>query len=411
MLKSLKIVYLSSPLHDREAIWTCRKEQWKTLQRRYFCTLTPIQEYDGVMGKEEAVIFFIATGGSESLFLSYREKMSGPKVFLSDGFHNSLAAALEIASRIALDKQACIHIHGFEALTSEKIEMIYRLQQGWNNLQKKRIAIFGGISPWLIASQVATDTVTKRWGVTFCQLPISELEQRLLHAAPKFMAQAAAQAQNLLSQASACIEPELAEVERAVLFYLILAEMCKERQIDALTIKCFDLLSHAHVTACLALSMLNDNGIVAGCEGDIPALWSMLIVNALTGQPSFMVNPVDLHSDPCIIDLAHCTLPTTLCHSYALRNHFESGISVAIQGDFSPGRYTLFKCGGPLLDQYTVTEGELEAAPYLSNRCRTQLRLRTDRPVREVLEARLGNHVVVVPGSHQSILDSFFLFG
>lgn len=47
-------------------------------------------------------------------------------------------------------------------------------------------------------------------------------------------------------------------------------------------------------TGCLALSALLDEGIVAGCEGDLPAALTMSWMQAVTGQASFMANPQDL---------------------------------------------------------------------------------------------------------------------
>ncbi len=62
--------------------------------------------------------------------------------------------------------------------------------------------------------------------------------------------------------------------------------------LKGLTIRCFDLLSTVHNTGCIALSLLNDEGIISSCEGgDVPALISMLILNALSDEPVFMANP------------------------------------------------------------------------------------------------------------------------
>lgn len=41
----------------------------------------------------------------------------------------------------------------------------------------------------------------------------------------------------------------------------------------------------------LAVSLLNDEGIPAGNEGDLQAVMTLLMVHELTGQPGFIANP------------------------------------------------------------------------------------------------------------------------
>ena len=50
-------------------------------------------------------------------------------------------------------------------------------------------------------------------------------------------------------------------------------------------------------------------GIPAACEGDQKSLISMVILNALTGESGFMVNPSCMNSEKKEIIFAHCTLP------------------------------------------------------------------------------------------------------
>ena len=49
-----------------------------------------------------------------------------------------------------------------------------------------------------------------------------------------------------------------------------------ERHLDACVVRCFDLVTDLRTTGCLALSWLLDQGVVAGCEGDIPATLTMV---------------------------------------------------------------------------------------------------------------------------------------
>ena len=58
---------------------------------------------------------------------------------------------------------------------------------------------------------------------------------------------------------------------------------CGRNASTRVTVRCFDLIGALEATACLALSSLNDEGVVAGCEGDVPSALAMLWVRRLLG--------------------------------------------------------------------------------------------------------------------------------
>ena len=82
-------------------------------------------------------------------------------------------------------------------------------------------------------------------------------------------------------------------------------------------------------TGCLALSLLNDEGIPAGCEGDLQSIMTLLMVKELIGKPGFMANPsfVDLARNEVL--LAHCSIPTKMAEEFIIRNHFETESGIA----------------------------------------------------------------------------------
>ena len=187
------------------------------------------------------------------------------------------------------------------------------------------------------------------------------------------------------------------DLSDAAIMYLALASICKEEHLDAVTVKCFDLLSSCKTTACLALALLNDNGIIAGCEGDIPSICTMLAVYKALGRPSFMANPASIDSDNLSIDFAHCTIPTAMVESCTLPSHFESGIGIGINGEVPLGNYTLCKLSGKTLERSLICNGRLVKGEYLSNRCRTQVRFIFESKAEfdAFCKARVGNHIIL----------------
>jgi L-fucose isomerase-like protein len=190
-----------------------------------------------------------------------------------------------------------------------------------------------------------------------------------------------------------------------------LRALVERHRLGACALRCFDLLATHHTTGCLALSQLLDDGVVAGCEGDIAATVSMMWLAALTGELPFMANPQDVSVALRTIWLAHCTIARGLASRYRLRSHFESSIGVGIEAELAAKTATLARVGGAALDEVTVVEGDVRDAASSPLRCRTQLALRlgagAEGWLERLLTAPLGNHLVLVPGRHAELVREY----
>ena len=197
---------------------------------------------------------------------------------------------------------------------------------------------------------------------------------------------------------------EITDSER---IYEALRTIIDRHQLQGFTLRCFDLLTTVKNTGCMALARLNADGYVAGCEGDVPAMLSMMIVRSLSGVSGFQANPASINPETGQIIFAHCTIPLDMVERYELDTHFESGIGVGIRGYMKEGPVTIFKVSGDL-SRYFIAEGTLlrnEAKPDL---CRTQQvieladkRLTTDY----FLTNPIGNHHIVMPGHCKEIIE------
>lgn len=266
------------------------------------------------------------------------------------------------------------------------------------------IGLIGEASPWLIASGIDKEALSERCGVSFREISIGTLADkylgyRKLWKNHTLSAGARAELDEVLCRFSCSLEGDRTteDLSDAAIMYLALASICKEEHLDAVTVKCFDLLSSCKTTACLALALLNDNGIIAGCEGDIPSICTMLAVYKALGKPSFMANPASIDSDNLSIDFAHCTIPTVMVESCTLPSHFESGIGIGINGEVPLGNYTLCKLSGKTLERSLICNGRLVKGEYLSNRCRTQVRFIFESKAEfdAFCKARVGNHIIL----------------
>ena len=389
-------------------------------------------------------VAYILTGGTESLFIKlFGENCSrlGNITIISDAYHNSLAASQEICTWLYNNGVQHRHIHiplhspdatlnrlptllcaespapqrtechsevaatSAEAATAEAAGIEAASADALvKALGGCTIGLIGEASPWLIASGIDKEALCKRCGVSFREISIGTLadeylKYRELWKNHTLSAGARAELDEVLCRFSCSLEGDRTteDLSDAAIMYLALASICKEEHLDAVTVKCFDLLSSCKTTACLALALLNDNGIIAGCEGDIPSICTMLAIYKALGRPSFMANPASIDSDNLSIDFAHCTIPTAMVENCTLPSHFESGIGIGINGELPLGNYTLCKLSGKTLERSLICNGRLVKGEYLSNRCRTQVRFIFESKAEfdAFCKARVGNHVIL----------------
>jgi L-fucose isomerase-like protein len=79
-------------------------------------------------------------------------------------------------------------------------------------------------------------------------------------------------------------------------------ELVDEHRLDALTIGCYP---HLMGRVCLAASLLADEGIVLGCEGDVNGAVGQLILTTLSGQPTHNADWLEPLDDGTVV-FTHC---------------------------------------------------------------------------------------------------------
>ena len=395
----MNLLILRSSFQNDEFVW---KEYADLLQRLQNECHPEIQ----INGQVFSNTVMIATGGVESLFKSLFTAAAAQKpslqaqavTLIADGRNNSLAAALEILTWLEGQGVEGRILHG----TNDEIIASLVETCSSASLRGVRIGLFGQPSDWLIASSVDRDYLLEHFGVETLDIDLQRLIDGI-KAVPKD--EALKVAQNIVKKSRDVAEPSCTDMLEAAKAYLAIKEICQKERLDAMTIRCFDIVNTCGTTSCLALALLNDEGIVAGCEGDMQTLMSMLLAKRLCDAEAFMANPSNLTESTTM--LAHCTIPLNMCDDLTLRSHFESGIGVAIQGVLPLTDYTIFKWGGPRLDRYFVTEAQAIEMPYSNHFCRTQITLNVD--LRSyLLQHSIGNHHVVIKGRHKEKLESFF---
>lgn len=376
-------------------------------------------------------VVVVATGGTEALVLervAARAEVVGgePVVLVTHPLHNSVPAALEALAGLRLrgyrGRIVPIDAPGEPATTIADLVAAHRLR-------RSRLGLVGAPSGWLIASVPDTDAVRERWGIELVDIPIAG--PIASHAGADASASRAVAVKftrrrpGLVSDDSGAADPggggaggegaaygmaePDSETVRAAALHPALAAAIAEHHVDAVTVRCFDFLGELHTSGCVALAELNDTGTVAGCEGDVAAAVAMMIARELLGTASWVANPATIDPDGGRMLLAHCTVAPSLVEDVDLHTHFESGIGIGLRGTFRPGPVTLLRLGGRGLEDHWFADADIVGTGDSADLCRTQVSLRLEpAALHTLLEAPLGNHLVLVPGHHRARLERWW---
>ena len=396
----MNILILRSSFQTDDFVHTEYADLLGLLKNKYNAEITILGdesvETHGRASLQDVDFVMVATGGVENLFKTIFDMETFQKTSLqkaitliADGRNNSLAASLEILTYLTEHGQKGRIIHGTnEEIVNDIVETHGRASLPCNNngsgiFEGTRIGIFGNPSDWLIASGVDYDYLRERLGIETVFIDLKRLVDKIG------------------KDARPCVSTDMLAADKA---YSAIKKICQEEHLDALTIRCFDIVKACNTTSCLALAKLNDEGIVAGCEGDMQTLMTMLLAKKLCNEPAFMANPSILTDKTSMF--AHCTVPLSMCYKTTMRTHFESGIGVAVQGELPLTDYTILKWGGRKLDKFFVTEAKAIENDYSNHFCRTQITFDINlKPY--LLNHPIGNHHVIIRGRHAEEIRRF----
>jgi L-fucose isomerase-like protein len=351
----------------------------------------------------------IGTGGIEQDVIKFLSEshLLQPISLLSYGRQNSLPASMEI--------KAYLTSQGFESrIIHTPLDKLAQLIHRWcwfsqveDRIAQSRLGILGEPSSWLVASHVDASAVRERWGATIEKFPLTGLLELIDKETP---IETGEDFEEFVSSA-ACVDVTDEVLRDAGNVSQAVKRFVEQNRLDAVTIKCFTLLHKTGITGCLALSQINDTeNLSAGCEGDIPSTFTMMLVKFLTGQSAFMANATEVDQDHNSVAFAHCTVPLGIVDSYEITSHAETSKSVGLRGRFKPQEVTIVKVFGDDLSQFWVSGGKLVENLGVEGNCRTQIRVSFKESVDYFLEKPLANHHLIVPGEHAGLIREFLEF-
>lgn len=393
-MEKLNLIYLRSKISKDPRELEVQKKQYEDELKKAF-----------ELSKVGETYFFIESGGTEEEFKQIYKSYSEPYNLIATDANNSLPASLEIASFLANQNKKYNLYHArvedINNVLKNKSSSLrgenYPLKEAKLILKDKRYGVVGKPSNWLISSDVDYKEAKERFGATLVDITFDEFKSEIDNA--KDIVDPVVFKDKL----NDLVDENTLKV--ALKIYSALYYILKKHDLAGLTVRCFDLLGTFHNTSCLALALLNEQGYIATCEGDVPAMLTMALIREKFHQSSFQVNPSFINIDERYGYFAHCTIPLDMCLDYKFDTHFESGFGIGIKGRLNLMKVTILKLGSNL-KKYEVFSGEIVENLHKENLCRTQIKVKFSEDISSLVSAPCGNHLLVFKGDHkQEIID------
>lgn len=276
---------------------------------------TPEEAAQAHQKEFDVAIVYAATGskdlleacaGKRDAILFVRHR-SGPAYYWYEAMSTRFLATDDADTGKPQTGRLSVH----DVVVDDLQELTWRLRAlyGVNNFLGARIVALGGAAGKYAADavQVARD----KYKLDIIEVGYDVLEPRLLKALadPVCMAQAEAWTQQYLAMPDTQLDTERPFVVNSFVLYGLFKEIMQEHNAQAFTIKdCMGIIMPmSKTTACLTLSLMNDEGLFAFCESDFVIVPAGMLMRYITNKPVFMHNSTFPHAG--IVTCAHCTGP------------------------------------------------------------------------------------------------------
>lgn len=348
--------------------------------------LIPAENF--VLAENNPDILFFLTGGSEAE--AVKQVSEGNFYVLIGSQHdNSYASATEVKTFLNSKNIHTVLLDEENSETPTLLQNLLVAKDALKNLHGKKLGLIGQVSDWLISSAIPAEVLKKKLGISLVIIPWSDLPHfSELKASGSFL--------DAFSGTTNVNLTETAKVDQ------LLTDTIQKQKLDAITVECFPMVQKDGVTACLPLAKFNNDGIPAGCEGDLTAIAGMMLCQQLTGIIPWIANINKVSIDVCMF--SHCTISTGLVSDFTVKTHFETGKGTAIAGNFAGDTVTIFRFDSTLSKAFIAT-ANITGRPESASACRTQIEVKlAENDVKLLRQNPLGNHHLIVPGDHSKLL-------
>jgi hypothetical protein len=286
-------------------------------------------------------------------------------------------------------------------------EVLWRLRAlyGLKNTLGKRIVAVGGPSGWGRDYKLAPERACKVWKLDIQTLSYPDLGDRIKRARQNeaLLKRCSSQAERYLKQKGISLETSRQFVSNSFILTEVLRGLLDDFHTDAITINgCMTtIMPISETTACLPLSILNDDGYMAFCESDFVVIPSGILLHYISSKPQFLNDPCYPHDG--LVTLAHCTAPRKMDGNNLERarilTHFESDYGAAPKVEMRKGQKVTNIAPDFAVRKYVGVEGEIVDTPFLPI-CRSQIEVQIKGDMDRLLQELRGFHWMTCYGDY-----------
>lgn len=390
------------------------KAELKNLEQRAgfplkFLPVGMVKSYGDVDRLEKADVYLLyAAGGDEGLLIGVAYR--GPTVVFLRHRSGPLYLWYEIIDARLIrrynDRIGQVWLDYDDVVVDDYEELLRRLRALYalKNTLGARVVAVGGASGWGIGGK-AVELARARWHLDIVEVSYAELAERIKKAMgdERCLEEAKRMAKEYLSEEGVRLETREEFVVNAFVLYLVFKQLLEEHEARIITVnECMTtIMPIAKTTACLALSLLNDEGYLALCESDFVAIPAAILLHYASGKPVFLADPTLPHDG--IVTVAHCTAPRLMDgrsrEPARILTHFESDYGAAPKVEFRKGQVVTVLIPDFEEKTWVGFRGKIAEAPFLPI-CRSQAEIEIEGDWRRLLRELRGFHWLIVYGDY-----------
>lgn len=277
------------------------------------------------------------------------------------------------------------------------------------HLQQVRIGVIGSHPAGMDSCHLDAPALQNTFGTQVVELDLAQVLAEMGEVATT----AVAALQTDLSQKL----PNLADLEQGALrrtlsAYLVLNKLTKEKDLAGLAVRCWpEFFEQRQCAACGAMSLLSDAHIPTSCEADANGTITQVMLQMLSGAPTFDCDLVSVDVDNNYLVIWHCgKAPLSMADPTVPPLgglHSNRQVPLVMEFPLKPGVVTVARVSradGRL--RLVIGRGEMLTAPKSFSG--TSGVLRFERPAKEVLDTVLSqgleHHIALTYGDHTAAL-------
>lgn len=287
----------------------------------------------------------------------------------------------------------------------EKVLWRLRALYGLKNAMGTRIVAIGDAGGWGVGRKFGPQTARKIWKFDIRPVTYKELAPMIKKSLSdqKAVREAERQTSEYLAQKGISMHTERKFLVNAFLLTKVFRELMAKADAPAITVnQCMGtIIPMAHTTACMPLSLINDEGLMAFCESDFVVIPSGILLRYISGKPSFLQDPTHPHDG--VTTCAHCTAPRRMngkdYEPTKIVTHFESDYGAAPKVEMSKGQGITV-----LVPNFTSTKwigfrAKIIDHPFYDI-CRSQIDIEIEGDWKRLLEEMHGFHWMICYGDY-----------